>query len=168
MTDHTTAAQAANLDFVGTELRGIIDVCGDSPTAIVSVERMRLWLSKLRAPVAGEAISDLEALLWAEKHGLQWALKYPDEIRAVIADAQRFTAPQASEAVREQCCGNIVEPAEAVVEAHDSMFAQCCSNPVRNAWGDEVSMLALNQAYELARAALSAQPGAQKEGGSDA
>ncbi|WP_033471264.1 hypothetical protein [Bordetella bronchiseptica] len=41
-------------DFVATELRGIIEVCGDSPTAIVSVERMRVWLSKLRAPVADE------------------------------------------------------------------------------------------------------------------
>ncbi|WP_116791423.1 hypothetical protein [Achromobacter dolens] len=52
MTTHTPAP--AQQDFVATELRGIIDVCGDSPTAIVSVERMRLWLSKLRAPVADE------------------------------------------------------------------------------------------------------------------
>ncbi len=51
MTTHTPAPAH---DFVATELRGIIDVCGDSPTAIVSVERMRLWLSKLRAPVADE------------------------------------------------------------------------------------------------------------------
>jgi hypothetical protein len=49
------------------------------------------------APVAREALSDPQALQWAEKHGLQWALKYPDDIRAVIADAQRIAAPQASE-----------------------------------------------------------------------
>ncbi|QBS70787.1 hypothetical protein [Bordetella bronchiseptica] len=44
--------KAADPNFVMTELRGIICVAGDSPTVIVSVERMRLWLSKLRAPVA--------------------------------------------------------------------------------------------------------------------
>jgi len=48
----TNPPAPAPQDFVVTELRGIIEVCGDSPTAIVSVERMRLWLSKLRAPVA--------------------------------------------------------------------------------------------------------------------
>ena len=41
------------------------------------------------APVAGEALNDLQAL--------QWALKHPDGIRGVIADAQRFAAPQAIE-----------------------------------------------------------------------
>lgn len=50
MTTHTP--DPAQQDFIAAELRGIIEVCGDSPTAIVSVERMRLWLSKLRAPVA--------------------------------------------------------------------------------------------------------------------
>lgn len=54
MTTPTQAAQAADPDFVTTELCGIIGVCEGSPTAIVSVERMRLWLSKLRAPVADE------------------------------------------------------------------------------------------------------------------
>ena len=196
MTDHTTAAQAAMQEAVltGDEIRRAVAIArsmngpsdATQPGEYVLAGALAL-LSKLRAPVAREAISDLEALLWAEKHGLQWALKYPDEIREVIADAQRLVvpqasalaaeyargradgfdaakaAPQASEAVREQCSGNIVELAEAVVEAHDSMFAQCCSNPVRNAWGDEVSMLALNQAYELARAALFAQPGPQTE-----
>lgn len=54
MTNPNSAAQAADPDFVTAELRGIIDVCEGSPTAVVSVERMRLWLSKLRAPVADE------------------------------------------------------------------------------------------------------------------
>ncbi|SUW10769.1 Uncharacterised protein [Bordetella bronchiseptica] len=56
MTTPTQAAQAADPDFVTTELCGIIDVCEGSPTAIVSVERMRLWLSKLRAPVVDEPV----------------------------------------------------------------------------------------------------------------
>lgn len=54
MTNPNSAAQAADPDFVTTELRGIINVCEGSPTAVVSVERMRLWLSKLRAPVPDE------------------------------------------------------------------------------------------------------------------
>jgi len=53
------------------------------------------------APVAGEALNDLQALQWAEKHGLQWVIGPPDTIREVIADAQRLAAPQASEAVRD-------------------------------------------------------------------
>ncbi|CUI53217.1 hypothetical protein [Achromobacter xylosoxidans] len=48
------------------------------------------------APVAGEALNDLQALQWAEKYGIQWALHTPDAIREVIADAQRLAAPQAS------------------------------------------------------------------------
>ncbi|EGP42994.1 hypothetical protein [Achromobacter insuavis] len=58
------------------------------------------YIDKLRAqasaPVAGEAITDLQALQWAEKYGIQWALHTPDAIREVIADAQRLAAPQAS------------------------------------------------------------------------
>lgn len=48
------------------------------------------------APAVGEAITDLQALQWAEKYGIQWALHTPDAIREVIADAQRLAAPQAS------------------------------------------------------------------------
>ncbi|KDD21312.1 Uncharacterised protein [Bordetella bronchiseptica] len=54
--------KAADPNFVMTELRGIICVAGDSPTVIVSVERMRLWLSKLRAPVADERALHIKAL----------------------------------------------------------------------------------------------------------
>ena len=59
---HNNAAQAADPDFVMTELRGIIGVAGDSPTVIVSVERMRLWLSQLRAPVADDLVASLHSM----------------------------------------------------------------------------------------------------------
>ncbi|CAG9173228.1 Lar family restriction alleviation protein [Cupriavidus respiraculi] len=48
---------------------------------------------------------------------------------------------------------------DAVENAHSDLFAQCASNPIRNAWGKEVSVAKLNEAAELAlslRAALAA------------
>jgi len=38
--------------------------------------------------------------------------------------------------------------------AFDSLFSQCCSNPVKNAWGKQVDMTQLNMAHEAARQAL--------------
>ena len=67
-------------------------------------EAWKTWQARAAlasAPVAGEALNDLQALQWAEKHGLQWAIGSPATIREVIADAQRLAAPQASEAVRD-------------------------------------------------------------------
>ncbi|MDW3683057.1 hypothetical protein RA280_15130 [Cupriavidus sp. CV2] len=38
----------------------------------------------------------------------------------------------------------------AVEAAHSALFAQCASNPIKNAWGKEVSVAALNAAQEMA------------------
>lgn len=38
--------------------------------------------------------------------------------------------------------------------AHESLFTQCCSNPVTNAWGKEVNMSALNDAHQQAQRVL--------------
>ncbi|TSP14037.1 hypothetical protein [Cupriavidus campinensis] len=38
----------------------------------------------------------------------------------------------------------------AVEAAHADMFRQCCSNPIKNAWGKEVSVRKLNEAMLLA------------------
>jgi hypothetical protein len=43
---------------------------------------------------------------------------------------------------------------QAIVDAHDELFVQACSNPILNAWGKELSLGAFNRAYELASAAL--------------
>ncbi|KJK22088.1 hypothetical protein UB46_23515 [Burkholderiaceae bacterium 16] len=42
------------------------------------------------------------------------------------------------------------KPIAAVEKAHTSLFAQCCSNPIKNAWGKEVSVAMLNDAQEMA------------------
>ncbi|MFY2582100.1 hypothetical protein [Achromobacter xylosoxidans] len=60
------------------------------------VDALRVLRALASAHVAGEALNDLQALQWAEKYGIQWALHTPDAIREVIADAQRLAAPQAS------------------------------------------------------------------------
>ncbi|MDX7711808.1 MULTISPECIES: hypothetical protein [Aeromonas] len=40
--------------------------------------------------------------------------------------------------------------ARKVAAARDSMFSQCCSNPIYNAWGGKVDMTLFNEASELA------------------
>lgn len=40
--------------------------------------------------------------------------------------------------------------ARKVAAARDSMFGQCCSNPIYNAWGGKVDMTLFNEASELA------------------
>ncbi|MBN3270165.1 hypothetical protein CUR95_24195 [Bordetella bronchiseptica] len=86
MTTHNNAAQAAGPDFVTTELCGIIDVCEGSPTAIVSIERMRLWLSKLRAPVADA--QTFEQWWPLESH----RRKYPNNHPAYLAAREAWEA----------------------------------------------------------------------------
>ena len=118
------------------------------------------------APVAGEALNDLQALQWAEKHGLQWAIGSPDTIREVIADAQRLAAPQASEAVRDaiKTFGSKVIKALAAIARANGPDTRKEDDPeliYRDPVMDEV--VRIRQAYDELSAALSAQPGAQKE-----
>ncbi|SFB50782.1 hypothetical protein [Delftia tsuruhatensis] len=40
--------------------------------------------------------------------------------------------------------------------AHEDLFVQCCSNPIKNAWGKEVNLTKLNIAHEAAGRALNA------------
>lgn len=91
----------------------------------------RAWRKPVAGdPAAGEAISDLAALQWAEKYGIQWALHTPDAIREVIADAQRLAVAQThGERLARYCpgCGS-VGPVEG--DYHD-----CCPD------GDEARMV---------------------------
>lgn len=42
--------------------------------------------------------------------------------------------------------------------AHEDLFVQCCSNPIKNAWGKDVDLSKLNIAHEAAGRALNAAP----------
>ncbi|MCG7328018.1 hypothetical protein [Achromobacter sp. ACRQX] len=218
MTTHTPAP--AQQDFVATEISGIINVCGDSPTAIVSVERMRLWLSKLRAPVADEQEMSLAvALHFADfprpYHTLQAPADTNGELyRALAVLAREYRAAQASAPVagearpfavlavhkngeiRSYSTGQAL--ADAPIQDHERELqrkygyelvtvyaAPQASEAVPRAgyagvtvWvGDRQATQIVTQQglelsnkdellerFEVARAALSAQPGAQKEG----
>jgi hypothetical protein len=39
-------------------------------------------------------------------------------------------------------------------DAWEDMFAQCCSNPITNAWGKQVNLALMNEAHEAARSAI--------------
>lgn len=90
--------KAADPNFVMTELRGIICVAGDSPTVIVSVERMRLWLSNLRAPVADERAA-LQRIVETAKDGANSGDRHARCVE--IARAALASAPVAGEAQQE-------------------------------------------------------------------
>ncbi|OCP21997.1 MULTISPECIES: hypothetical protein [unclassified Ensifer] len=45
----------------------------------------------------------------------------------------------------------LLELARLTAAAHEDMFAQCCSNPITNAWGGQVSVAKLNDAGALAK-----------------
>ncbi|MBD9583614.1 hypothetical protein IB269_19660 [Delftia sp. DLF01] len=57
---------------------------------------------------------------------------------------------------------NSTHPAVAALRlyeaAHEDLFVQCCSNPIKNAWGKEVNLAKLNIAHEAAGRALNASP----------
>lgn len=44
----------------------------------------------------------------------------------------------------------LLQVVQAYEAAHEALFVQCCSNPIKNAWGNEVSVLKLNEAHEMA------------------
>lgn len=52
----------------------------------------------------------------------------------------------------------LVAACRKTVEAHESLFAQCLSNPIINAWGEEVNVGKINEAHEAAKAALALIP----------
>ena len=47
-------------------------------------------------------------------------------------------------------------------EAFEDLFAQCCSNPIKNAWGQEVNTTKLNAAHAFASRVLAGQEAAPK------
>lgn len=50
----------------------------------------------------------------------------------------------------------LIAAARATNNAHESLFAQAASNPIKNAWGQQIFMNAVNDAKQLADAALKA------------
>lgn len=44
----------------------------------------------------------------------------------------------------------LLQVVQAYEEAHEALFVQCCSNPIKNTWGKEVSVLKLNEAHQMA------------------
>lgn len=144
-------------------------------------------LSELRAPVAGEAVNLREA----REYLGQWGCLANPNVRALLENAER-AAPQASEAVRDagiaasedvapwtDFAGNPIKHGDRIrhpkglegvvvrlpgyADAHD---AWCVAYQDRT-----VSRLSLqigDRGQAVVQGALSAQPGAQKNGGSDA
>jgi hypothetical protein len=48
----------------------------------------------------------------------------------------------------------IKEALEDIIKAHDSMFNQCCSNPIFDSWGKQINVGSLNDAFKKAPMAL--------------
>jgi hypothetical protein len=41
-----------------------------------------------------------------------------------------------------------------MIQMHDDLFAQCLSNPIKNAWGKDIDCILVNDAYTKANDAL--------------
>ncbi len=48
----------------------------------------------------------------------------------------------------------LVQVCKAIQRAHESLFSQCCSNPIFNTWGTQVDVTELNNANVVAQRAL--------------
>lgn len=86
-----------------------------------------------------------------------------DEALACIETLEAETAALRASAVAEPAPAapvpaSVREALEAINAAHAAMFAQCCSNPITNAWGKKVDVSALNEAHRLAEIALASLP----------
>ena len=83
------------------------------------------------------------------------------ELAAAKADLQReLERHRKTWRQLEQVTGLLREATEAMNKAHDSMFEQCLSNPITNAWGKPVNTTHLNNLQDVAlraEAALSQQ-----------
>lgn len=49
---------------------------------------------------------------------------------------------------------NLKAACRKIIEAHDSLFSQCCSNPIKNTWDKEVDCTLINEANLLATRAM--------------
>lgn len=99
---------------------------------------------------------------WANHHGqkpgmtaaeaLSVIQHYPaiTEITQSYADGKMPSTPDPWAAMREAL--------QAYEHAFEGLFAQCCSNPVKDAWGRPVDMTNLNRAHELAQTVLRRDP----------
>lgn len=107
------------------------------------------------APVAASLREALEPIAKAADNYADCAdEKYIDDDATVsVADLRNIRA-----ALAEPVPVSVRDALEAINAAHTAMFAQCCSNPITNAWGKEVDVSALNEAHRLAEIALASLP----------
>jgi hypothetical protein len=82
------------------------------------------------------------------------------EERAEKSERAKFGTPCRCESWIEACRiaeeraetlqSRLDEAVEAVLDMHDDLFSQCCSNPIFNTWGRQVDMTKINKVYEIA------------------
>jgi hypothetical protein len=72
----------------------------------------------------------------------------------IAKDRIRWLSRKLAEALAEGEPAAVRQALVAINAAHESMFVQCCSNPIKNAWGKDVDVSLLNEAHRLADIAL--------------
>ena len=113
--------------------------------------------------LAGEYVQLVATLIMLETH-IQTSIIPKGREHAAMVDAKIAKVHKFMEYSRQ--LGTLVDGetpnaypllrklAQATLDAHESLFAQCCSNPILNSWGNRVDTTALNDAAEIARDAL--------------
>ncbi len=125
---------------------------------LISEQRKKIDLFRFDAATLGARLAEVErerdealAMLPLSTNRTR------DEARAMLGPVSR--------AARWQTVAEGLAPkVRQLIAAHDDLFAQCCSNPITNAWGKEISVALLNEAAEGAEAALASFTLAAEEG----
>lgn len=136
---------------------------GTAPQPSVQEAEQRDYRKEL-----AEALGRPDGLRGGKPIGLAWELLigYVKDMREYAERVERQAEQPAEEARGvDEALKALKRLIEAVEDAHSDLFGQCASNPIRNAWGEEVSVAKLNEAAALALSlrALLASLAATKE-----
>lgn len=127
--------------------------------------------SEVLRPITPRQEAGLEPVGWSwERDGgmcncfpyrTSWDFERPERNEYWIAKGFTASRPLFLQTPLQKAAPELLAALRKYEAAFEGLFAQCCSNPITDAWGKQVDTTLLNEAHELARAAIKAQGGAQ-------
>lgn len=138
------------------EIEALREKCGRLADSLDAVERMRPHWAQ------GYSSDSLAAQAKAGALSQLWALLDTNDQTQAVMKLSSLKNDLARQRELRSDTARLVEALEKYESAFEELFAQCCSNPVTNAWGQPVSMAALSDAHAFASSRLAAH---RKQGG---
>ena len=124
----------------------------------------RLTDAEIAIMYAEGRLTGLERQLWAELATVQADLKVWKDTATIMGQSResdrQIMNQQGAELARVNAeCAAMRKACETINKAHQSLFSQCCSNPIYNSWKKEVNVTLVNQAHQEAEKALKGTAG---------